>query len=162
MVSELLFQAIVIAASVASILLVIGFFYWISKRRYKKPETLPFCPNCGSTALLAKKKDINESYFVGSLHSNHAYACQNCGFVGSCPFGTPEEIAEYVDQKEVLIRAKIAPQVTASGKKELLKVAKSSTGSKKSLRKTAKDTPRLVKKTFKRSRLKKVTNQNPK
>ena len=95
MLNEVLFQTMVALASVGSILLLLWLFHLISKRRYQKPKELPFCPNCGSTALISQKTDVGESYFVGSLHSNHTYACQSCDYVGACPVGTPKEIENY-------------------------------------------------------------------
>ena len=95
MLNEVVFQTMVALASVGSILLLLWLFHEISKRRYTKPQELPFCPTCGSTALIAQKSDVGESYFVGSLHSNHTYECQSCGFVGLCPVGTRKEIKKY-------------------------------------------------------------------
>lgn len=92
---EIVFQIVVIVFSTASILAVIALFYWFTKKRFKLPKELPFCPKCGSIDLHPLKKDVGESYFAGSLHSNQSYRCNECDYEGRCPLGSVDRIKEY-------------------------------------------------------------------
>ncbi len=87
----ILIQVLSSIASVALILGVIVLFYYHSKFKFKR-RSVPFCPQCKSVALVAQKKENNQTDFVASLTPSNTYECQECGYLGICPVAAIKDI----------------------------------------------------------------------